>query len=82
MVERKIITRNNSILRVLLKTLFSRHCKRSEAIQNIDTQWIASGYHPRNDVGGEFLEVPLTRKNNKNTHQHVINLRMLLSKIR
>ena len=26
-----------------------RHCERSEAIQNIDYHWIASGYRPRND---------------------------------
>ena len=26
-----------------------RHCERSEANQNIDFQWFASGYRPRND---------------------------------
>ena len=44
--------------RELLKTPFSRHCERSEAIQSTGYQWIASGYRPRNDVGGRFLEVP------------------------
>ena len=38
------------VIREPLKTLFSRHCERSEAIQNIEFQWIASGYRPRNDV--------------------------------
>jgi len=33
-----------------LKTLFSRHCELSKAIKNIEIQWIASGYRPRNDV--------------------------------
>jgi hypothetical protein len=30
---------------------------KQEAIQNIDYKWIASGYCPRNDAGGLFLEV-------------------------
>ena len=33
-----------------LKTLFSRHCECSDAIQNIEFQCIASDYRPRNDV--------------------------------
>ena len=28
----------------------SRHCERSEAIQNLDSHCIASGYRPRNDA--------------------------------
>jgi len=43
-----------------LKTLFLRHCKRSEAIPNVDLQWIALGCHPRNDVCGGFLKVLFT----------------------
>ena len=27
---------------------------------NTDTKWVASGYHPRNDVCGSLLEVPKT----------------------
>ena len=33
--------------------------RNDEAIQGTGYQWIASGYRPRNDVGGRFLEVPI-----------------------
>jgi len=41
-------------LRGCLKSSISRHCERSEAIHNAVFQWIASGYHPRNDVVTDF----------------------------
>ena len=44
-------------LRKPLKTLFSRHCERSEAVRNIGFHWIALGYRPRYDVQERFLEV-------------------------
>jgi hypothetical protein len=56
---------NGKILRKFLKIARFRHCERSEAIQNIDYQWIASGYRPRNDVAGGFLEVPINNNINK-----------------
>ncbi|MCL2040763.1 MAG: TatD family hydrolase [Bacteroidales bacterium] len=37
-----------------VKTLCFRHCERSEAIQSVDAQWVASGYRPRNDVATHF----------------------------
>ena len=50
------------------QNIIKRHCERSEAIQNSPLleelvemwMWIASGYHPRNDVCGEFSELPFT----------------------
>jgi hypothetical protein len=42
----------------VLKIAYFRHCEHSEAIQNIDFQWITLGYRPRNDVEGNFLELP------------------------
>jgi hypothetical protein len=43
------------------KSSISRHCERSEAIQSVDSQEIASGYHPRNDVVTDFLNSPQGR---------------------
>ena len=40
------------------KTSFFHHFERSEAIRNIENQWIASGYHPRNDVCSKFIARP------------------------
>jgi hypothetical protein len=41
------------------KSSISRHCERSEAIQSVDFQKIASGYRPRNDVVTDFLNSPM-----------------------
>ncbi|MDR2148453.1 MAG: hypothetical protein LBE91_18575 [Tannerella sp.] len=53
---------NAENLRTLPKTTFSIIADyggtKLEAIQNIDMEWIASGYHTHNDVFGGFLEVP------------------------
>ena len=38
-----------------------RHCEQSEAIQISDIHWIASDYHPRNDVYEWFYVEPYTK---------------------
>jgi len=49
-IQEKLIVSSIEIFDILGRKYVTRHCEHSEAIQNIDGQWIASGYCPRNDV--------------------------------
>ena len=53
-----------------VKTPRSRHCERSEAIQSVGFQWIASGYRPRNDVAVHFSHNLPRNDGNRNFYNH------------